>query len=68
MSIVLILKSVILLVIFDIFCIQPIFQRTSMMAAAVVARRFVPQMHSPHIERGRGMMKKKDRKKTKGGD
>lgn len=36
-----------------------------MMAAAVVARRFVPQMHSPHIERGRGMMKKKRQKKDK---
>lgn len=40
-----------------------------MTVPAAVARRFVPQLHSPHIERVRGMIKrkKKDRKKTKVG-
>lgn len=39
-----------------------------MMVPAAVARRFVPQLHSPHIERARydkkNKTKRKDRKKT----
>lgn len=36
------------------------------MAPAVVARRFVPQLHSPRIERGRGVMGKKETEKRWG--